>query len=94
MLFVVLLKTRTGATFQEGGARRLRWSYPEGLNVVAEYWLETETPRVIAIAQAESMAPFGAIRMEWGDMFEVEVFPAVTAEDGMEMLEQEVGEQR
>ncbi len=92
MLFVVLLKTRPGATFQEGGARRLQWRYPEGLNVVAEYWLETEAPRVIAIAQAESMAPFGAVRMDWGDLFEIEVFPAITGEEGMEMLRQTMSE--
>lgn len=34
------------------------------------------------------MAPFGAIRMHWGDLFDIEVFPAVTAEQGMEMLRQ------
>lgn len=88
MLFVSLLKTRPGATFQEGGERRLQWQYPEGLKVLAEYWLETEDPRVIAIMEAESMAPFGAIRMHWGDMFEIEVYPAVTADEGMEMLRQ------
>lgn len=88
MLFVTLLSTRPGNTFQEGVARRLQWEYPEGLNVVGEYWLETEAPRVIAIVEAESMEPFGAIRMEWGDMFEIEVFPVVTAEQGLEMARQ------
>jgi len=86
VLFVALLKTRPGSTFQEGGARRLQWEYPEGVNVLAEYWLETDSPRVVSIMEAESMAPFGAIRMDWGDLFEIDVFPAVTAEDGMEML--------
>ncbi len=92
MLFVALLKTRPGSTFQEGGARRLQWQYPEGLNVVAEYWLETDSPRVVAIMEAESTAPFGQIRMDWGDMFEIEVLPAVTAEQGMEMLRQGMSE--
>ncbi len=94
MLFVVLLKTKPGSTFQEGGARRLQWSYPEGMNVLAEYWLETETPRVVSIVEADSMEPFGATRMVWGDLFEIEVYPAVTGEQGMEMLRQAMSEQQ
>ena len=88
MLFVALLNNRPGTTFQEGGARRLQWQYPEGANVLAEYWLETEAPRVVAVIEAESMEAFGQIRMDWGDMFEIEVFPVVTAEQGMEMARQ------
>jgi hypothetical protein len=88
MLFVTLLSTRPGNTFQEGVARRLQWEYPEGANVLAEYWLETEAPRVIAVVEAENMEPFGQIRMDWGDMFEIEVFPVVTAEQGLEMARQ------
>jgi hypothetical protein len=93
VLFVVLLNTRPGATFQEGGARRLQWEYPEGVNVLAEYWLETDSPRVVSILEADGMAPFGQIRMHWGDLFEIRVFPAVTAEQGMEMLRQAMPEQ-
>jgi hypothetical protein len=88
MLFVVVLRTRPGTTFQEGGARRLQWQYPEGVNVLAEYWLETESPRVVAVVESESMEPFGQIRMDWGDLFEIEVFPVVTAEQGLEMARQ------
>lgn len=93
MLFVLLLKTRPGSTFQEGGSRRLQWQYPEGLNVLGEYWLETDAPRVVSIVEAENTAPFGAIRMQWGDLFDIDVFPAVTAEQGMEMLRQAMSEQ-
>jgi len=88
MLFVALLKTRPGNTFQEGVARRLQWQYPEGANVLAEYWLETESPRVVAVIEAESMDPFGQIRVDWGDMFEIEVFPSVTAEQGLDLARQ------
>jgi hypothetical protein len=70
VLFVALLTlVRPAATFQEGGARRLQWQYPEGLNVIAEYWLETDSPRVIAIMEADSMAPLGQMRMDWGAAF-------------------------
>lgn len=88
MLFVALLSTRPGTTFQEGGARRLQWDYPEDMNVVSEFWLETDSPRVVAVVEAESMTPFGQIRMQWGDLFDIEVFPAVTAEQGIEMIRQ------
>ena len=30
----------------------------------------------------------GQIRMDWNEMFEIEVFPVVTAEQGMEMARQ------
>ena len=66
----------------------MQWDYPEGANVLAEYWLETEAPRVVSIVEAESMDVFGQIRMAWGDMFEIEVFPALTGEQGMEMARQ------
>ena len=87
-MFVALLSTRPGNTFQEGVARRMQWDYPEGANGLAEYWLETEAPRVVSIVEAESMDVFGQIRMAWGDMFEIEVFPALTGEQGMEMARQ------
>lgn len=93
MLFVALLKNKPGSTFREGGTRRLQWSYPEGLNVLGEYWLETGSPRVVAVMEAESMAPFGQLRMVWGDLFEIEVYPAVTGEQGMEMLRQAMADQ-
>ncbi len=94
MLFVMLLKTKPGATFQEGGARRLQWEYPEGLNVLAEYWLETDSPRVVSIVEVDDMGAFGATRMAWGDLFEIEAYPAVTGEQGMAMLRQAMAQQQ
>jgi len=32
--------------------------------------------------------------MVWGDLFDIEVFPAVTGEQGMEMLRQAMSEQQ
>ena len=91
MLFVTLLSTRAGFTFQEGLPRRLQWEYPEGAEVLAEYWLESEAPRVVAVVEAESMESFGRIRMEWSEMFEIEVFPVVTAKEGLRMARQAMG---
>ena len=44
--------------------------------------------------EADGMEPFGAIRMAWGDLFEIEAYPAVSAEQGMEMLRQAMSEQQ
>jgi hypothetical protein len=38
--------------------------------------------------EAYGMEPFWQIRMQWGDLFEIEVYLAVTAEQGMGMLRQ------
>ena len=43
--------------------------------------------------EAERMATFGAIMMDWGDLFGIEVFPAMTGEQGMEMLRQAMPQQ-
>jgi hypothetical protein len=32
--------------------------------------------------------------MPWGDLFKIDVFPAVTAEQGMEMLRQAMSDQQ
>ena len=63
----------------------MQWDYPEGVRVLGEYWLETEYPRVVSVMEADGMDAFGQIRMYWNDMFEIEVFPAMTEEQGMEM---------
>jgi hypothetical protein len=64
------------------------------MNVLAEYWIETDSPRVVSVVEAKSMASFGALRMAWGDLFEIDVFPAITADQGMEMLRQAMSDQQ
>ena len=62
--------------------------------MLGEYWLETDSPRVVSVFEAEDMEPMGQIRMQWGDLFEIEVFPAVTSEQGMQMLRQAMAQQQ
>ena len=87
MLFVALLKV-TGGTPKENIARRAQWQYPEGIQPVAEYWLQTGDPVVIAIFEADSVAPIMAITTEWGDVFDITVVPAITAEEGLQLAKQ------
>jgi hypothetical protein len=87
MLFVALLKSKAG-TMKERIERRARWQYPEGMKPIAEYWLQTADPDVVAIFEADSVAPIMATLGEWGDVFEICVYPAITAEDGLELAKQ------
>jgi len=87
MLFVSLCKARAG-TPKENIARRAQWQYPEGTQPVAEYWLQTTDPTVIVISEADSIAPIMAATVEWGDVFDITVVPAITAEEGLELAKQ------
>jgi hypothetical protein len=86
MLFVGLARQIPG-TGNESSARRLQWDYPEGgAKVIAEYWLETSDPAVITVVEADHVGQIMMISSAWTDLFEISVFPAVTAEEGLEML--------
>lgn len=87
MLFVALLKVRSGTT-KERIPRRVDWQPPEGLQMVAEYWLQTPDPSVICIMEANGIAPIMAASADWDDFFDITVIPAVTAEDGLELAKQ------
>jgi len=85
MLFVALAKVRSG-TDAERTARRLQYQFPQGLRVVAEYWLQHTDPNVIVIAEADDIAPIMAATAAWDDVYSFTVVPAVTAQQGMELV--------
>ena len=87
MLFVVVLRAHPG-TPNERAARRMQWDYPEGVKPVAEYWLQTDDPSVISVVEAANVGLLTALRMAWDDLLDIGVFPAVTAEQGLELLKQ------
>lgn len=82
MLFVSLAKAKAGSTTIERMARRLDWDFPEGGEIVAEYWLQTVNPTVVMAVEAESIAPIVAAVAQWDDVLDIQVFPAVTADEG------------
>ncbi|MFC2082024.1 DUF3303 domain-containing protein [Candidatus Bipolaricaulota bacterium] len=86
MLFVATLKGIQG-TGKERMERRLKWQYPEGVKPIAEYWLQGDDPTVIGVFEADSVAPIFLIRAVWGDVFDVTVVPAVTAEEGLQLAQ-------
>ena len=87
MLFVALLKAKSG-TIESRTAHRAGWQYPEGVKPVAEYWLQTDNPNVISVFEADSIAPIMAVTTEWGDEFDITVVPAITGEEGLELVKQ------
>ena len=91
MLFVALLKAYPG-TNQESVDRRVEWNYPEGTQVVAEYWLQTLDPAVISICEADHISQLWTLFAGWHDIFDITIFPAITAEDGLELLKQTMQE--
>jgi hypothetical protein len=84
MLFVTIGRVRAGTT-KERVARRMQWSYPEGMRLVAEYWLQNSEAELVVVAEADSIAPIMAATSAWDDVFSFNVTPAVTAEQGLEI---------
>ncbi|NBJ13038.1 DUF3303 family protein [Microvirga arsenatis] len=85
MLFVVIGKPKAASTGKERIARRMSWQYPAGMQMVAEYWpMSTE----VAVAAADHVASIMQAIVDWDDVFDLSVVPAMTAEQGLEMAKQ------
>ena len=65
--------------------RRASWSYPEGLNVLAEYWLSGSSPVVISIFETDEYGPILELGLTWQDVFEISCDAACTAEQGLQL---------
>ena len=87
MLFVALLEVKGSSTPAERIARRAEWQYPAGVKVIGEYWLQTDGYSVISIMETDDNADIFAISSQWGDVFNVKVSPALTAEQGLQLAQ-------
>jgi hypothetical protein len=86
MDFVTIMSWEPGLTREqrdEALMRRAEWKYPEGMEVIAEYWLAAENAAVVVISRAESFDPFMEIELTWSDKFHIDSHPAVSAEEGL-----------
>ena len=88
MLFVVIGKAKAGSGGRERVARRASWDYPAGMRLVAEYWPLSTEAAVIAVAEADDPAAIMRAIVEWDDVFELTVMPALMAEQGLELAKQ------
>ena len=90
MLFVNLMSLKTHLTRQQiddASQRRARWTYPPGLQLIAEYWIQG-TPQVISIVEAETIGPVLAANYTWADVYDINTHPALTVNDGLRALQQ------
>ncbi len=88
MLFVSLFTPKPTHTVAEAMKRRMEWKVPQGIKPIAEYWLQTNSPRLIAIFEADNIAPIMEANGAWSDLFDINVVPAVTAEEGLKLASQ------
>ena len=94
MDYVMLLRWKQGLSRdQRDGAlaHRAGWNYPAGAHVIAEYWPAAEDPAVVSIFRTEDFAALMEIEFTWGDTFDITVFPAVSAEDGLKIGPEAMG---
>ena len=87
MLFVQLMKVKAGTT-KERIARRVEWQYPKGVRSIGEYWLQTNDPAVVAVYEADKIEAMMETNLAWSDYFDIAVFPAATAKEGLEIFRQ------
>ena len=88
MLFAIMAKTKAGSTGTERIARRMSWEYPAGLRMVSEYWLMTTETAVVVIAEADDVTSIMKAIVDWDDVFDLTVVPAMTAEQGLALARQ------
>ncbi|MGO8887645.1 MAG: DUF3303 domain-containing protein [Streptosporangiaceae bacterium] len=94
MDYVALLSFRPAASAADRDAaltRRAAWQYPENLRLIAEYWPMASAVQVVSIFAADSFDSVLEFVLEWNDIFDVDVHPAVSAADGLEMGPDVVG---
>ncbi len=92
MLFVTLCRVKAGSTFKQRLQHRVQFQYPEGMRTLAEYWLATEDPSVVVVSEGDTIAPILTAVQEWDDVFDISVFPAITAEEGIAAARQAAGD--
>jgi len=88
MDFVSRLTFRSSVGAAERDAaliRRATWNYPAGIQVVAEYWPMAADIQVVTIFSADDIAAVWELVAEWEDVFDIDVSPAVSAEEGLKV---------
>jgi hypothetical protein len=84
--YVALLSFRSSLSAAErDGAlmRRVAWQYPEGIRPIAEYWPVASAVQVVTIFSADSFDKVMELFFEWNDVFDIDIHPAVSAEEGL-----------
>lgn len=88
MDYVALLTFRSSVPAAErDGAlmRRAAWQYPSGITAIAEYWPVAESPQVVFIFSTDTPGALMELEFEWNDVFDISIYPAVSAEEGLKI---------
>ncbi len=88
MLFVTVGRAKATSTTKQRVARRVNWKYPAGMRVIGEYWLQSDDPTLITIAEVENVGLIMRAIADWDDVFSFTVLPAVAAEEGLQLAKQ------
>lgn len=72
-------------------ARRAGWQYPNGIKVIAEYWPAATDFQVVSIFTAEDYGAIMALVLEWEDAFDIAVYPAISADEGLQVGAEAMG---
>jgi hypothetical protein len=86
MDYVALLTFRatvSGAERDGALLRRAAWEYPAGLDVTAEWWPMTDAPHVVVLFSTDAAAAIMELEFEWNDVFDVQIAPALRADQGL-----------
>lgn len=88
MDYVALLRFRPSVPAADRDAalmRRAAWQYPEGIRVIAEYWPTAADLQVVSIFSAEDFGSVMELELEWSDVFDIDIHPAVSADEGLKI---------
>jgi hypothetical protein len=88
MDYVALLRFRPSVPAADRDAalaRRAAWQYPSGIQVIAEYWPTASAVQVVSIFAAAEFAAVMELVFQWSDVFDIDVHPAVSAEEGLKI---------
>ncbi len=83
--FLSLRPSVSAADRDAGLMRRATWQYPKGVRVIAEYWPMSSDIQVVSIFSADDYGSVMEIVFEWNDIFDINVYPASSAEDGLKI---------
>jgi hypothetical protein len=87
MEYVAFLRFRPSVSAAERDAalqRRASWQYPDGIKVIAEYWPISADIQVVTVFSTDDFAGVMELNFEWSDVFDISVYPAVSAEQGLQ----------
>lgn len=90
MLFVGMFTLKQGLTREQRSAaaqRRARWKPPPSITPVAEYWLLGPS-QIVTVFETENSGAILSLQAHWDDLFDIQVFPAISEEQGLRVLQQ------